>query len=31
MLWHQSGGSRWKLLLGRKQLLAETERLLKHV
>ncbi len=31
MLWHQSGGSRWKLLLGRKQLLAETERLLKQV
>ncbi|MEE9424577.1 MAG: high frequency lysogenization protein HflD [Methylococcales bacterium] len=30
MLWHQSGGSRWKLLLGRKQLLAETERLLKQ-
>jgi high frequency lysogenization protein len=31
MLWHQSGGSRWKLLLGRKQLLAEPERLLTHV
>lgn len=31
MLWQQSGGSRWKLLLGRKQLLAETERLLKQV
>lgn len=31
MLWRQSGGGRWRLLLGRKQLLAETERLLKNV
>ncbi len=31
MLWRQSGGSRWKLLIGRKQLLAETEKLLKQV
>ncbi|HFD11223.1 MAG TPA: lysogenization regulator HflD [Crenotrichaceae bacterium] len=31
MLWRQSGGSRWKLLLGRKQLLAATEQLLKTI
>ncbi|MCH9698865.1 MAG: high frequency lysogenization protein HflD [Gammaproteobacteria bacterium] len=29
MLWRQAGGSRWKLLIGRKQLLAETEKLLR--
>jgi len=28
MLWRQAGGSRWKLIIGRKQLLAETQRLL---
>ena len=31
MLWRQSGGNRWKLLIGRKQLLRETEQLLKQL
>ena len=28
VLWHQCGGGRWRLLLGRRRLIAEAQRLL---